>query len=207
MRRVRVRWTISQSPGEACTRYRGGYDALRQLSDLRGAGQDPIRTDRGRIKCKQCGLSFLVSPPATKATAGTQCHVPRRAAGPSAAVEAQGIEVEGLDASSWAVPSETSIAQKAPADQAAKAPETPAPSSAFIPVDAAPAGVREYKLLTPRDKFFDGRFDLARLEEALNHFGRQGWVAKSMLAPHVKGFSGALEETIVVLLERCQEGT
>jgi Domain of unknown function (DUF4177) len=157
-----------------------------------------------RIKCKQCGLSFLVAPPATKTVAGAGAM---SSSGPSAAVEAQGIEVEGLDAASWAVPSETTITSKAQADQAAKAPETPATSSAFIPVDAAPAGVREYKILTPRDKFFDGRFDLARLEEALNHFGRQGWVAKSMLAPHVKGFSGALEETIVVLLERCQDGT
>ena len=26
-----------------------------------------------------------------------------------------------------------------------------------------------------------------------------------MLTPHVKGFTGALEETIIVLLERCKE--
>ena len=55
---------------------------------------------------------------------------------------------------------------------------------------------------TAKDKYFDGKFDLTRLEEALNHFGRQGWTVKSMSTPHIKGFSVALEETIVVLLER-----
>ncbi len=60
----------------------------------------------------------------------------------------------------------------------------------------------EYKVLTPRDKFFDGRFELSKLEEALNYYGRQGWTVKAMSTPHVKGFSGAMEECIVVLLER-----
>jgi hypothetical protein len=49
---------------------------------------------------------------------------------------------------------------------------------------------------------FDGRFDLARLEEALNHYARQGWTAKSMMIPHLKGYTGAMEEVICVLLER-----
>jgi hypothetical protein len=167
-----------------------------------------------RIKCKQCGLSFLVAPPAAKAVSAAGAAAPTGAvamasAGPSAAVEAQGIEVEGLDASSWTVPNETAIALKAESDRAAHAPATPATpsSSAFGPVTPVPAGTREYKILTPRDKIFDGRFDLPRLEEALNHFAGQGWVAKSMLTPHVKGFSGALEETIIVLLERCREET
>ena len=49
---------------------------------------------------------------------------------------------------------------------------------------------------------FEGKFDLARLEEALNHYARQGWVARSMIIPHLKAFTGVLEEVIVVLLER-----
>ena len=162
-----------------------------------------------RIKCKQCGLSFLVAPPATKAVSAAGATAPAGAAamasaGPSAAVEAHGIEVEGLDASSWTVPTDVAVALKAETSPAAHAPAAPS-SSAFAADAPPPDGTREYKLLTPRDKFFDGRFDLARLEEALNHFGRQGWVAKSMLTPHVKGFTGALEETIIVLLERCKE--
>jgi hypothetical protein len=157
-----------------------------------------------KIKCKQCGLSFLVGPPAAKA-AGTPAMAGAAAmasAGPSAAVETKGgIEVEGLDASSWVVPAEAAIALKPEADPAAQAVETSS-ASAFVPATPAPAGTREYKLLSARDKIFEGRFDLARLEEVLNQLGLQGWVAKSMLAPHLKGFSGALEETIVVLLER-----
>ena len=74
--------------------------------------------------------------------------------------------------------------------------------SAFIATEGLPASPREYKLLTSRDKYFEGKFDLPRLEEALNHYGRKGWTVKAMSTPHLKGFSGALEETIVVLLER-----
>jgi hypothetical protein len=79
-------------------------------------------------------------------------------------------------------------------------------SSSFTAASSSPAAAREYKLLTSRDKAFEGRFDLPRLEEALNQYARQGWTAKAMLTPHLKGFSGALEEVIVVLLERCKEG-
>jgi hypothetical protein len=147
-----------------------------------------------RIKCKKCGVSFLVSPPAAKATAGPG------AAFPSAVVELpDGIAVEGLDASTWTLSTEAGVALKA---EATVEPDNQsAPSPSFVPAGAAPEA-HEYKVLTPKDKYFDGKFDLARLEEALNHFGRQGWTVKSMSTPHVKGFTGALEETIVVLLER-----
>jgi hypothetical protein len=172
-------------------------------------GKIPSSLIGTRIKCRKCGLSFQVSPPTTKAV-GAAASPAAATAGPSAAVEVHGIEVEGLDAASWALPTEAAMVLKTDSDRSAdvpQAPEVPPPSSSFVPVGPIPAGTREYKLLTPRDKIFDGRFDLSRLEEALNHFARQGWVAKSMLAPHVKGFSGALEETIVVLLERCKEGS
>lgn len=145
-----------------------------------------------RIKCKKCGVSFTVSPPGAKAAAA----VP---AGPAAAVVYEGIEVEGLDASSWAPSTETTGGLKAEIS-------TEADARADLPGPAArlesPSAQKEYKLLTPRDKIFESRFDLGRLEEALNHFARQGWSVKAMFAPHIKGFSGALEETIVVLLER-----
>ena len=49
------------------------------------------------------------------------------------------------------------------------------------------------------------QIDLARLEDALNHYARLGWTAKAMSIPHFKGYSGAMEEMIVVLLERCHE--
>ncbi len=146
-----------------------------------------------RIKCKQCGVSFQVSPPPAKATAGLTTDF----ASPPATTY-DGIEVEGLDASAWTLSTEVGVALKAVATAEPDAQAGPAPAV----VSTRPTEGREYKVLTSRDKYFDGKFDLSRLEEALNHFGRQGWTVKSMATPHVKGFIGALEETIVVLLER-----
>ncbi len=148
-----------------------------------------------RLKCKKCGLSFVVSAPAAKQTAGATAAVH------AAAVETPGgIEVEGLDASHWSLSTDVGVALKA---EATAEPDQPAEAgTAFVAADGPSASRREYKLLTPRDKYFDGKFDLTRLEEALNHFGKKGWTVKAMSTPHLKGFSGALEETIVVLLER-----
>jgi hypothetical protein len=148
-----------------------------------------------RLKCKKCGLSFLVSAPAAKQTAA-----PTGAVATAATETPGGIEVEGLDASSWSLSTEVGVALKA---EAMAEPDQPADAgSAFVAADGSSGARREYKLLTPKDKFFDGKFDLSRLEEALNHFGKKGWTVKAVSTPHLKGFSGAMEETIVVLLER-----
>ncbi len=161
-----------------------------------------------RIKCRKCGESFLVSPPGGKAVgAGAGATAAVATAGPSAAVEAHGIEVEGLDASSWTVPTEVAPPIVV-ARTEANMPVAEAQADGVAPVvPASPNGLvgREYKLLTSRDKIFDGKFDLARLEDALNHFARLGWVAKSMMIPHFKGYTGAMEEVITVLLERSPE--
>ena len=124
---------------------------------------------------------------------------------PSAVAEPlHGIEVEGLDASSWTVPTESVAVLKGEpvAADAGESGNRVEPGPAFVAVEPGQALAREYKLLTPRDKIFDGKFDIARLEEALNHFGRQGWTVKAMSTPHVKNFTGVLEEMIVVVLER-----
>jgi Domain of unknown function (DUF4177) len=160
-------------------------------------GKIPSNLIGSRIKCKKCGLSFTVAAPVAKAGAAAAATP----TGPSAVAEAhEGIEVEGLDAAHWAIPSDTGFALKAePAAEHGKSAEAHA---AFVPDAPAAGGPREYKIVTSKDKIFDNRFDLARLEEALNLFARQGWVVRAFSTPHVKGFSGALEETIVVLLER-----
>jgi len=174
-------------------------------------GKIPSSLIGARIKCRKCGLSFQVSAPTAKAVGAGAAAAAAGAAtgavtGPTAAVETHGIEVEGLDASSWALPTETAMALKATdAEHVADVGHEPTP--AFAPAPSSPSGTREYKLLTSRDKYFGGLFDMGRLEEAINHYARQGWVAKDISLPHLKGFSGALEETVVVLLERCKEGT
>jgi hypothetical protein len=176
-------------------------------------GKIPSSLIGARIKCRKCGLSFQVSPPATKAAGGGTAApgaagaTAAVAAGPTAAVELHGIEVEGLDASSWALPTETAVALKIEPDRPADTASAPASSAAFTDAPSSSTGGREYKLVTSRDKIFEGKFDLARLEEALNLHARQGWVVKTMSVPHFKGYSGALEEVVVVLLERCKEAT
>lgn len=133
-----------------------------------------------RIKCRKCGVSFLVAAPAGKATAG------------SSPVEEsyEGIKVEGLDSTAWVLPTEAPVSATTLTPGAEAISHSPAERH------------REYKLLTQRDKFFEGKFDLARLEEALNHYAQEGWVARTMVTPQVKGFSGTSQEEIVVLLER-----
>ncbi len=45
-------------------------------------------------------------------------------------------------------------------------------------------------------------FELTRLEEVINQYAKQGWTVKAMTLPHIKGYGGVIEETVVVLLER-----
>ena len=147
-----------------------------------------------RIKCKKCGNSFMVAPPASKPGVAQVAGAARGALTP------QGIAVEGLEGSSWSLSTETGVALKA--EITADPEPIPDPTPAVVSAGTSPPQPREYKLLTPKDKYFDGKFDLNRLEEALNHFSRQGWVVKAVMTPPIKGFSGVLEQTIVVVLER-----
>ena len=167
-------------------------------------GKIPPSLLGARIKCRKCGVSFMVAAPAAKAgaAASTTAAAAESATLPSAVAEPLhgGIEVEGLDASSWSIPSETGAMLKA--ENTAEPGARSETGAAFVAAEPGSSGAREYKLLTPKDKIFDGKFDLARLEDALNHFGRQGWVVKAVTTPHVKGFSGLPEEMLVVLLER-----
>ncbi len=84
-----------------------------------------------------------------------------------------GIAVDGLDASAWAVASDQ------PPEVFKGEPEAAAPEAAEAahPFEAhQPTGVKEYKVLWSRDKLFEGKFDVPRLEEALNYFAdRDGW--------------------------------
>ena len=105
-------------------------------------GKIPPTLVGARIKCKRCSVSFLVSPPAAKATAGP-------AAGLSAAVveTPDGIAVEGLDASTWTLSTETGVALNA---EATVEPDNqPAASAGFVAAGTSPEA-HEYKVLTPK---------------------------------------------------------
>jgi hypothetical protein len=160
------------------------------------SGRIPDKFVGVRIRCKKCGTSLLVTAQGAEA-------VPVTAARPGAPQPPEpsfsGIAVEGLDSSAWTTVSDHSI-ETSPGHPTgpASADGATGPSTGAERHGSA----KEYKLLTQKDKWFDGKFDLARLEEALNAYARQGWVVKSMATPTIAGFSGGPREEIVVLLER-----
>ncbi len=164
------------------------------------SGRIPDKFIGVRIKCKKCNTSILVTPHGAEAVHhGASAH-PKEP--PSSAHS--GIVVEGLDSTAWSPSSDPAVATTT-ADLAVEPHGEPAPAggSALFTTDGEHhAGSKEYKLLTQKDKWFEGKFDLARLEEALNAYARQGWIVKSMATPHITGFSGGVREEFVVLLER-----
>jgi hypothetical protein len=165
-------------------------------------GKIPPTLVGARIKCRKCGISFNVTAPASKA-APVASGVGQPVA-PSAVAKdslASGIEVEGLDAGAWDVSAEPSAdGLRAHAEPEHTAPARDDASHAFEAHH--PAGNKEYKIICSRDKMFEGKFDVGRLEETLNQFARQGWVVKAMSNPHLKDFGGGSKEEVVVLLER-----
>lgn len=165
-----------------------------------------------RIKCRKCGQTFRVAVPAQKAaTTAPQAHAAVSAAttvAPQAAPSSatlEGIAVEGLNDAWTAAPASAEGAPAAPvvAAEPVAAPASITPSAAPSPGVAPRGGAcKEYKLLSSRDKIFEGKFELPRMEEILNQMAREGWTAKSMCLPHTKNFQGVVQEEVVVLLER-----
>ena len=93
-------------------------------------GKIPPNLVGARIKCRKCGLSFMVAAAGRQGRRRGECFgdVVGERSGPSAVAEPLqgGIEVEGLDASSWALPTETVAMLKSEAVAAAAAePSTP----------------------------------------------------------------------------------
>lgn len=57
----------------------------------------------------------------------------------------------------------------------------------------------EYKVLTQKDRFFGGKFDPVKLEEALNSYAHQGWVVSGIATADIPGWSGSRQELVVVM--------
>ena len=142
-----------------------------------------------RIKCQKCGTGFQVTAPVK----------PPSTAVPSAPLHGDGIAVDGLEESAW---NNTSSAEPAATEPGR---DRDQPTTAFTEAPDSPRAEhvgKEYKLLTPKDKYFNNKFEIGLLEPALNHYARLGWVVRSMATPQVTGFSGGSKEELVVLLER-----
>ena len=57
----------------------------------------------------------------------------------------------------------------------------------------------EYKVLTQKDRFFGGKFDPVKLEEALNSYAHQGWTVTGIATADIPSFGGGRQELVVVL--------
>lgn len=64
--------------------------------------------------------------------------------------------------------------------------------------DGADAHV-EYKVLTQKDRFFGGKFDPLKLEEALNAYALEGWSVSGIATADISGWSGNRQELVVVM--------
>jgi len=60
----------------------------------------------------------------------------------------------------------------------------------------------EYKVITMKDRFFGGKFDPAKLENALNDYATEGWVLKSAATADVPGGLGGSRQELIFILER-----
>ena len=62
--------------------------------------------------------------------------------------------------------------------------------------------MKEYKVLTQKDKWFSGKFDPQKLEQAINAYAQQGWIVKAAFSAEIPGVFGASREEAIVILER-----
>lgn len=68
-----------------------------------------------------------------------------------------------------------------------------------VEVEAAGDARLEYKVLTQKDRFFGGKFDPIKLEEALNSYAHQGWAVSGIATADIPGWSGSRQELVVVM--------
>ncbi len=59
--------------------------------------------------------------------------------------------------------------------------------------------MKEYKIISQKDKWFSRKFAPQVLGQALNSYAQQGWVLKEAFSADVTGVFGAREEAILIL--------
>jgi len=70
-------------------------------------------------------------------------------------------------------------------------------------VSEATAKGQRYKVLTQRDRYFAGKFDPDRLEDAINAYADDGWRVCGMATTLFTSLAGKREE-VLVLMERIE---
>lgn len=62
--------------------------------------------------------------------------------------------------------------------------------------------IKEYKVLTQKDRWFSGKFDPEKLEEALNAYAEHGWVVKAATTATIPGLMSGTRDEMIIILER-----
>lgn len=58
--------------------------------------------------------------------------------------------------------------------------------------------MKEYKVMSQKDKWFSGKFDPENLERGINAYAAQGWEVISIATASVPGITGTRDEMVVV---------
>lgn len=61
--------------------------------------------------------------------------------------------------------------------------------------------MKEYFVLTMKDKWFSGKFDPQKLQDALNAYAQQGWRLNSVATADIPSSASSRQE-FIALLER-----
>jgi len=59
--------------------------------------------------------------------------------------------------------------------------------------------MKQYKVMTQKDRFFSGKFDPEKLEGALNSYASEGWAVISIATAKIPSLTGQREEMVIVL--------
>lgn len=62
--------------------------------------------------------------------------------------------------------------------------------------------MKQYKVLSQKDKWFSGKFDPQRLENAINAYAQQGWIVKAAFTAEIPGIMSHSREEAIIVLER-----
>lgn len=62
--------------------------------------------------------------------------------------------------------------------------------------------MKQYKVLSQKDKWFSSKFDPAALEAALNSYAEQGWRVVSSFCGEFPGALGNKRNETIIILER-----
>ena len=62
--------------------------------------------------------------------------------------------------------------------------------------------MKEYKVLTQKDKWFSGKFDPEKVEGALNAYAQQGWEVVATATAKMRALIGGDREEIIVIMHR-----